>query len=770
MTVNLSTTKIQYSGNGILTTFTYTFRILEDDDLYVSVVDAAGTETILSLDVDYTVTGAGDDSGGTVVLSSGTLCPTGSTLTIMRNMDLLQETDYVDGDAFSAESFEDAADKSIMIVQQLDERLDRSVCAPKFSNDSLEIDAAEWMARENKTIGFDVDGDIALLPSTITAAVAESGSYILISDAPYSNDLTVLVSELGGTHINVLIDSTVSTTGVTVVPVNLKLIVTVRGRINNSHAVTINGPFEAGIHTIFTGSAAVTFGPGTVSSLKPEWWGAKADGVWTSGTDYYGNPTGITCTGTDSTDAINAATTCATSGQSVVEFQSGTYLATALNFDSGINWVGKGTKKTSASAGAPSGTVIKQINGTNADFITTPSANSWIESASIRGIRIIGDPTGAATAGSGLVLNKRSGENFILDDVRVEYFPGHGVKFTRGVQPASVEDVRLYWNGYADASKGSGLYITRYSDAGPPAVSDELQGGEFSNISGDSNQVALVYIEGGLPLSTAGGTINFYNVKAETGETGTQQNVFVFDACAGLGVGVFGASNINTGSPEITTNSIFKITNSAAPTVKSVPALTWANVGAESDTSYILDDDNGSDASIQLANTGGTRYSSGTYNTSGIAYNGLTFGNPPPTSTDTAFLDYYKESTFTPTLTFASGNDHTYTTQVGKATRIGDTVHFSLQIVINSKGTSAGNFTVDGLPYTSTTQVCAVSARLNNMATGIGDTTTVQGLIGSSSTSITLSKLNATATQLAVGDLGTATSIVISGTYFTTAN
>lgn len=538
------------------------------------------------------------------------------------------------------------------------------------------------------------------------------------------------------------------------VPSNRTLEFRGTGNINiaSGNTVTINGNLIATGKQIFSTTGSVVINSPNIHEIYPEWWGAKADGVWVSGTDMYGNTTGITCTGTNSTTPITLAIAAAQKNQAKVVFGSGTYLASQISIDSGVQLIGQGTKKTAAGVIGASGTVLKQINGTNADFLSTPSESSWIESASIRGIRFIGDPTGAATAGSGLVFNKRVGENTFLDDVRFDFFPVAGIKILRGVQPCVFNNVHLFWNGYNDTSKGSGLYITR--DA-----TDEMQSGAFTNISGDSNKVALIYIEQGMP-NTSGGGLTFINVKAETGETDTQQDVFVFDNALAMGVAVIGCANINSGSPEVATNSIFKIKTS------SKPALTWSNISAESETAYILDDTVGS---IQLANTGGSRYANGTYNTGDIAYTGITFGNPTPSSTDTAFLDYYKESTFTPSLTFASGNDHTYSLRSGKATRIGDTVFYSIQLALSSKGTSSGDFTITGLPYTSSTQVATNSVRINGVTSGVGDTY-IQSLIAASSTAITLSKINAGgAVTLNANDLGANASIITTGLYFTVA-
>jgi hypothetical protein len=135
MTISTETTKISYACNSSTLIFTYTFKILDDTDLLVIVTnDTTGVETTLTLTSDYTVTGAGDDSGGTIVVGDVADVPTGSTITTMRDVPYTQETDYTEGDDFPAASHEDALDKLTMEVQQLKEMLGRTILLKKSSD------------------------------------------------------------------------------------------------------------------------------------------------------------------------------------------------------------------------------------------------------------------------------------------------------------------------------------------------------------------------------------------------------------------------------------------------------------------------------------------------------------------------------------------------------------------------------------------------------------------------------------------------------------
>jgi hypothetical protein len=141
MTVATSTSKSgPYAGAGTTGPFTVGFRFLANDHLQVVRADANGVETVLVLDTDYTVTGAGAGSGAVTLAAS---LPTGQTLTITRDVPFTQEADYVPNDSFPAESHERALDLLTMQTQQLNERVDRAAKLPVSSTadaDSLTAD------------------------------------------------------------------------------------------------------------------------------------------------------------------------------------------------------------------------------------------------------------------------------------------------------------------------------------------------------------------------------------------------------------------------------------------------------------------------------------------------------------------------------------------------------------------------------------------------------------------------------------------------------
>lgn len=156
MTVSSTTSKVSYSGNGSTTAFAVSFYFLDDTHLKVVLRNADGSETVKTLNVDYTVSGAGNPSGGTVTM--GTAPATGTTLVIVRNVPFTQETDYQANDPFPAETHERALDKLTMEVQQLNSAIGGVLRVPVTEVDPIgELPLAS--VRANKYLAFDASGN-----------------------------------------------------------------------------------------------------------------------------------------------------------------------------------------------------------------------------------------------------------------------------------------------------------------------------------------------------------------------------------------------------------------------------------------------------------------------------------------------------------------------------------------------------------------------------------------------------------------------------------
>jgi len=128
MTISITENRKQYSGNGATTSFSFPYYFFEDTDLNIVLTDSNGTDITQVLNTDYTVTGAGNPSGGSITMT--TAPDSGETLTILRNVPATQEIDYISGDSFPAETHERGLDRLTILVQQINDRLSRTLGLP----------------------------------------------------------------------------------------------------------------------------------------------------------------------------------------------------------------------------------------------------------------------------------------------------------------------------------------------------------------------------------------------------------------------------------------------------------------------------------------------------------------------------------------------------------------------------------------------------------------------------------------------------------------
>ena len=169
MTVTTTTIKNSYSGNGSTTAFAYTFPINATDEITVIERSSTGVETVKSEGSGSTNYGISDNgaSGGTVTMV--TAPASGTTLVLLRNTALTQETDYVANDPFPAETHEDALDKALMQAQELQEELDRSFKVSRTNTITTSEFTESATDRASKALGFDTDGNLTTVADFLPA-------------------------------------------------------------------------------------------------------------------------------------------------------------------------------------------------------------------------------------------------------------------------------------------------------------------------------------------------------------------------------------------------------------------------------------------------------------------------------------------------------------------------------------------------------------------------------------------------------------------------
>jgi hypothetical protein len=124
--------------------------------------------------------------------------------------------------------------------------------------------------------------------------------------------------------------------------------------------------------------------------------------------------------------------------------------------------------------------------------------------------------------------------------------------------------------------------------------------------------------------------------------------------------------------------------------------------------------------------------------------------------------------TFAPSLKFGGASTGiTYTEQFGKYDRIGNTVFFQISIILSSKGSSVGNATITGLPFSiSSSYQPAFQAFLAIMNSAPATTTwNIATLAGSTLTILGALPTGAAGNYTDANFLDTS-QIYINGTYF----
>lgn len=144
---------------------------------------------------------------------------------------------------------------------------------------------------------------------------------------------------------------------------------------------------------------------------------------------------------------------------------------------------------------------------------------------------------------------------------------------------------------------------------------------------------------------------------------------------------------------------------------------------------------------------------------------GLKFPATQISSTDPNVLDAYAEGTFTPVVSGTTvAGAGTYTTQLGKYTRIGNTVFFQIAITITAH-TGTGNIAITGLPFAAANDgnAAALAVVSQNLALTAGSIAVA--LTTQNSTALNVQQSPTGGGALVAIPMDTAFTVNISGTY-----
>lgn len=122
MSLSSQVTKNPFSGDGVTTLFFFTFPVLDANDIEVFVVD------VLQLQTAYSVAVNDDNVGGSVTLLVPPPLATGSPNGLIRRVLTLDQPEHLEDNAkLPSATLETMVDRCVMMAQQLQEQLDRTV-------------------------------------------------------------------------------------------------------------------------------------------------------------------------------------------------------------------------------------------------------------------------------------------------------------------------------------------------------------------------------------------------------------------------------------------------------------------------------------------------------------------------------------------------------------------------------------------------------------------------------------------------------------------
>ena len=170
--IQTETTRNEYTGDGSLKIFPYSFRILDKTQIAVLVDQGQ-----MVLDTDYTVSAVNNDAGGNITF---TVAPAlNSKITFLRTVPATQEVDLNEGQPFDAEINETEYDRLTMMIQQAREVFVRCL---KFAPWSRQKNVIVPEPEEGKVLGWTsgilanqsggVDGEAFIWLGTWSSATA----------------------------------------------------------------------------------------------------------------------------------------------------------------------------------------------------------------------------------------------------------------------------------------------------------------------------------------------------------------------------------------------------------------------------------------------------------------------------------------------------------------------------------------------------------------------------------------------------------------------
>lgn len=409
-----------YVGNGTSATFSFGFRVDDAAELLVyKYLTSTGASTQLVEGTDFSISGLGSDSGGTITLTAGAL-PSGYTLRMRSNYPRTQTANFPSQGGFFPQTHMQAMDRLARQIQQLQYDFNRLASVPAdpaemaaVAADSVVVDYLETMG--SRVIPGDVFG-------TASNADVLAGTAGKVPDAEQVRD-----------RYAITVSSVAEAAALTGMSAGQSVNLVAGGRSGIFDVVA--GDFTAKVTADTLNGIYIAMADDPTGATKclvrrlnwfvtPEMFGAIGNGV------------------TDDTIALNTALGF---GRLVLGMK--TYLVSGLLV----------TADKTEIIGFGYRSALKLANGSNTDLITTSVAGRNF-GTTIRGVTLECNGSNQ-TSGSGINLYKTLG--WRITDCHIKDANGDGIKIGGDTSYLSL-DTYIHHNRIEN-SGGMGIRIGTYS-------------------------------------------------------------------------------------------------------------------------------------------------------------------------------------------------------------------------------------------------------------------------------------------------------------------
>lgn len=171
MTVESLKTKEIYLGNGKNTTFPVPFPYATPDDIHLLLTDDDGEDVEITSNFTIALSQSGDTSVN--YPERGTPLLEGQKLTVYRNTQRTQIVSLSDVGEFSPEELEKSGfDRTVMMIQELQEEVDRSIKVSRDTYETPEEFIEELFSKQEQAVQAEKRAEQAFASATNQASIA----------------------------------------------------------------------------------------------------------------------------------------------------------------------------------------------------------------------------------------------------------------------------------------------------------------------------------------------------------------------------------------------------------------------------------------------------------------------------------------------------------------------------------------------------------------------------------------------------------------------